>query len=289
MPHDAQTVEKHPEALPEDLPPVPLTLEGSSVLHQMFRMRWPAWNALPPGERAKIAAEAAALLAGMESNENGQSAAYSLIGHKGDLLLLHFRDSFDALNRAELALSRLKLAEFLEPATSYLSVVELGLYDSSIRLFRSFAERGIAPHSDEWNSEVDHQVALQRKAMHPRLYPGIPPHRYVCFYPMNRKRGEDKNFYTVPIADRGRMMRDHGLIGRRYADSVQQIISGSMGFDDWEWGVDLFSDDPLAFKKLIYEMRFDEVSAVYALFGSFYIGLRCPAAGLPRWLEGELP
>jgi chlorite dismutase len=106
---------------------------------------------------------------------------------------------------------------------------------------------------------------------------------------MDRKRGEDKNFYTVPIAERGRMMREHGLVGRRYAGSVHQIITGSMGFDDWEWGVDLFSDDPLAFKKLIYEMRFDEVSAVYALFGSFYIGLRCPAARLTDWLRGELP
>ena len=143
------------------------------------------------------------------------------------------------------------------------------------------------PHSDEWNAEIAGQVAAQRKAMHPRLYPKIPAHRYLCFYPMDRKRGEEKNFYTVPIAERGRMMREHGLVGRRYSDAVQQIISGSMGFDDWEWGVDLFSEDPLAFKKLIYEMRFDEVSAVYALFGSFYIGLRCPAARLADWLEGS--
>jgi chlorite dismutase len=75
-------------------------------------------------------------------------------------------------------------------------------------------------------------------------------------------------------------MADHGMIGRRYAGQVKQIISGSIGFDDWEWGVDLFADDPLVFKKLIYEMRFDQVSAVYALFGTFYVGLRVPAAGL---------
>jgi chlorite dismutase len=74
------------------------------------------------------------------------------------------------------------------------------------------------------------------------------------------------------------MMKEHGLIGRRYSGDVRQIISGSIGFDDWEWGVDLFAEDPLVFKKLIYEMRFDEVSAVYALFGSFYVGLRVPAA-----------
>jgi chlorite dismutase len=266
-----------------------MTLEGASVLHQMFRFRWPAWRALTAERRAAIAASAVSLLESMERNEGAPSALYSLIGHKGDLLLLHFRNSFDDLNAAELAIAQLELAEFLEPTTSYLSVVELGLYDSSIRLYRSLVERGVEPHGAEWNAEVEEQLAIQRKAMLPRLYPGIPAHRYLCFYPMDRKRGEQMNFYTVPVAERGRMMRDHGLVGRRYAGQVQQIITGSMGFDDWEWGVDLFSDEPLAFKKLIYEMRFDEVSAVYALFGAFYVGLRCPARSLPQWLAGTLP
>src|SRR5947207_10609432 len=101
---------------------------------------------------------------------------------------------------------------------------------------------------------------------------------------MNKLRGEAKNWYSEPIIERQRMMREHGRIGRRYAGTVKQIISGSIGFDDWEWGVDLFADDPLVFKRLIYEMRFDEVSAVYALFGSFYIGQRTPAAELGKLL-----
>ena len=273
----------------ENLPAMPLTLEGASVLHQMFRFRWPAWRALPADRRAAIGAAATALLESMERKEDQPSALFSLIGHKGDLMFLHFRNSMEDLNRAELAIAQLELAEFLEPSTSYLSVVELGLYDSSVRLYRSLAERGIEPHGAEWNQEVESQIDTQRKAMAPRLYPKIPPHRYCCFYPMDRKRGEQRNFYTVPIAERGRMMREHGLVGRRYADQVQQIITGSMGFDDWEWGVDLFATDPLAFKKLIYEMRFDEVSAVYALFGAFYVGVRVPAPRLPQWLAGELP
>jgi peroxiredoxin len=285
MSSGAQTVETAPAALPA----APLTLEGSCVLHQMFRFRWPAWRALDGARRDAIAAAATALVQSMERGGTAGSALYSLIGHKGDLLLLHFRSSFDELNAAEMAIAQLDLAEFLEPTTSYVSVVELGLYDSSIRLYRSLAERGVEPHGAEWNAEVVAQLATQRKAMLPRLYPEIPSHRYLCFYPMDRKRGEERNFYTVPVAERGRMMRDHGLVGRRYAGEVQQIITGSMGFDDWEWGVDLFSDDPLAFKKLIYEMRFDEVSAVYALFGPFYLGLRCPAARLKDWLAGELP
>ncbi len=268
-----ETAGARPAINPKDLPPAALTLEGSSVLHQMFRVKWPAWNALEEARRAEIAGEAAALVESMEAS--GHTAAYSLLGHKGDLLLVHFRGSFDELNRAELALARLKLAEFLEPASSFLSVVELGLYDASLKLFSSLAERGVSPHSAEWIAAVEEQLAMSRKALESRLYPTVPPQRYICFYPMDRKRGEQRNFYTVRMADRGRMMRDHGLVGRRYADQVKQIISGSMGFDDWEWGVDLFSDEPLAFKKLIYEMRFDEVSAVYALFGPFYLGIRC--------------
>jgi chlorite dismutase len=121
-----------------------------------------------------------------------------------------------------------------------------------------------------------------------RLFPAIPTAKYLCFYPMDRKRGEQVNWYTQPMANRQRMMHEHGLIGRRYADSVRQIITGSIGFDDWEWGVDLFSEDPLVFKKLIYEMRFDQVSAVYALFGQFFVGVHVAASNLGALFSGEL-
>jgi len=271
------------------LPAVPLTLEGFATLHQMMRFRWTAWRALAEARRRDIAAEASAMLAAMETKSNGQSALFSLLGHKGDLMFVHFRVSFDQLNQAELELARLALNDFLEPTTSYLSVIELGLYESSLKTYKSLAERGVEPHSEEWKKSIAETVARQKEAMKPRLYPDMPPNRYVCFYPMNRLRGEDKNWYTLPMEERQRQMNEHGLVGRRYAGEVKQVISGSIGFDDWEWGVDLFADDPLVFKKLIYEMRFDQVSAVYALFGSFFVGLRCPANRLQDLLEGKLP
>ncbi len=270
-----------------ELPAVPLTLEGLSVLHQMFRFRWQEWRKLSPSRQQEIAREAAAVLSAPE--EAGQSAVYSLLGHKGDLMLVHFRDSFDELNAAELQLNRTALQEYLEPMHSYLSVIELGLYDSSVKLFRQLAERGVAPLSEEWNREVEDTMERQRQAMRPRLYPKIPDSHYLCFYPLDRKRGEDKNWYTLPIEERQRQMEEHGMVGRRYAGKVQQIITGSIGFDDWEWGVDLFAPEPLVFKKLIYEMRFDQVSAVYALFGQFWVGLRCPAAQLANLLNGDVP
>jgi hydrogen peroxide-dependent heme synthase len=283
------TTRPAPTAVATEIPAVPLTIEGYSVLHQMMRFRWTAWRALPETERRAIVAEAEPTLRKMEQNSGGQSAFYSLIGHKGDLMFLHFRESFDELNRAELELAQLRLSEYWEPTTSYLSVIELGLYESTTKVYKTLVERGIEPHSEEWKREILQTVARQKEAMRPRLFPEIPPHRYACFYPMDRRRGEDKNWYTLPIEERARQMNEHGLVGRRYAGEVRQIITGSIGFDDWEWGVDLFADDPLVFKKLIYEMRFDEVSAVYALFGQFYIGLRCPADRLGVLLQGQLP
>ena len=265
-----------------ELPAMPLTLEGLSVLHQMFRFRWPEWRKLDASRQAGIAREAAAVFAASE--ELGQSAVYSMLGHKGDLMIVHFRDSFDELNTAELQLDRTALQDFLEPTHSYLSVIELGLYDSSVKLFRQLADRGVKPLSKEWNDAVEETLERQREAMRPRLYPKIPDGRYLCFYPMDRKRGEQKNWYMLPIEERQRQMEEHGMVGRRYAGKVQQIITGSIGFDDWEWGVDLFAPDPLVFKKLIYEMRFDEVSAVYAVFGQFFVGVRLPVQKLGGWL-----
>jgi chlorite dismutase len=151
------------------------------------------------------------------------------------------------------------------------------------------AEKGLKPGSPEHEAAFDAELEEQRRRVHGRLFLEIPPRRYVCFYPMNKRRGESKNWYAVPFEERARMMRDHGVIGRHYAGLVTQIISGSIGFDDWEWGVDLFADDPVVFKKLVYEMRFDEASAWYGEFGQFYVGLQFAAAELPRYLEGKVP
>jgi peroxiredoxin len=278
-----------PETAAAPMNPVPLTIEGYSVLHQMMRIRWNEWRSLRASSKTEVLEEATAALGKMEQNSPGQSAIFSLLGHKGDLMFVHFRDSFEELNQAELQLSRLRLSDFLEPTTSYLSIIELGLYESTIKTYKALEEKGVEQHSEEWKRQIAETLVRQKEAMRPRLFPEIPKHRYISFYPMDRRRGEEKNWYTLPIEERARQMNDHGLIGRRYAGEVRQIISGSIGFDDWEWGVDLFAEDPLVFKKLIYEMRFDEVSAMYAQFGHFYIGIRCPAAEIGKLLGGELP
>jgi hydrogen peroxide-dependent heme synthase len=282
------TQQPRPQAAAE-VPAVPLTTEGYSVLHQMMRLRWPAWRAVPADDKKSILREASDALAEMETHAPGQSGLFSLIGHKGDLMLIHFRNSFTDLNQAELQIANLRLSDYLEQTTSYLSIIELGLYESTLKIYRELMDQGIEPHSDQWKAEIECKLNRHKEAMHPRLFPQIPSHKYACFYPMDRRRGEAKNWYTLPLEERARQMNDHGMVGRRYAGEVKQIITGSIGFDDWEWGVDLFADDPLVFKKLIYEMRFDQVSAEYALFGQFYVGVRVPAAKLETLLGGQLP
>ena len=272
-----------------DFPAVPLTLEGSFVLHQFFHFDWKAWRSSP--ERDAIAAEAVApleKLAPPGAAEAARSAIYSQLGHKGDLILIHFRDSLESLNQVELDLAQTRLWDFLELKHSYVSVVELGLYESTRKVYEAAAEKGFAAHSPEWTAEVSAALQRQTTAMAPRLYPTVPEARYLCFYPMDRKRGEQINWYTVPFQERQRMMHEHGLIGRRYAGEIKQVVTGSIGMDDWEWGVDLFSDNPISFKKIIYEMRFDEVSAVYGAFGQFFLGLHLPIEKLSDWLKGSL-
>ena len=275
--------------------PVPLTLEGSSVLHQFFHFDWKSWRATPRAERERISTLAVEALTALERDSEPKSpeapahtALFSQLGHKGDLILIHFRESFEALNQVELDLAQTPLYDFLELKHSYVSVVELGLYESSRKTWEAASAKGLEPDTPEFRAEVNASLERASAAMAPRLFPAFPDTKYMCFYPMDRLRGQDKNWYTVPFAERQRMMHLHGMIGRRYGDVVKQIISGSIGMDDWEWGVDLFAEDPVVFKKLIYEMRFDEVSAVYALFGQFFLGIRLPIPNLTNWLEGKL-
>jgi len=271
-----------------ETPPHPLTLDGSSVLHQMFRFDWTAWRRAEGAARERAISEVTAIFAPLEKeSEQGhpnQSAIFALLGHKGDLMFVHYRDNIEDLARIERDVARTDFGAYLQPQHSYLSMVELGLYESSVKLYAQLASEGIEPYSDPWEQRVQETVARQSAAMSSRLYPAIPGTKFLCFYPMDKRRGEHVNWYSAPMPDRARMMQDHGVIGRRFAGTVKQIISGSIGLDDWEWGVDLYADNPGVFKQLIYEMRFDEASALYGLFGAFFVGVRLRVSDLGDWL-----
>jgi peroxiredoxin len=175
--------------MPESTP-APLTVEGSAVLHQMFRFRWREWRALPGWQRERMIRETVGLLQEMEQGQSdahpNQSAIYSQLGHKGDLLLIHFRDSLEDLNDTELELARLEFFDYLEPRHSYVSIIELGLYDSSTKAFGVLREKGVEPHSPEWNEEIKQVLARQAGAMAPRLFLLCRPQNISAFIPWTK-------------------------------------------------------------------------------------------------------
>jgi hydrogen peroxide-dependent heme synthase len=269
-------------------PNVPETLEGWSLLHQMFRVRWTAVREADEATVADVAEEAAQALRGPGDAAEGQTILVQMLG-KGDLMVVHARRSFEGLAAAQLALARTRLWEWLEPVTSFVSIVELGMYEMTAKVHQQLRGQGLETGSEPFERAFDEEMERQRQRVTGRLFGELPRLRHVCFYPMNKRRGEIKNWYTVPFETRAHMMREHGMVGRHYSGKVTQVISGAIGFDDWEWGVDLFAEDPLVFKKLIYEMRFDEASADYGEFGPFFVGLQFSAGELGTLLRGQTP
>jgi peroxiredoxin len=170
---------------------------------------------------------------------------------------------------------------YLTPTHSYVSVVELGLYESSRKTYEAAAQRFRAALPG-----VERRNRRHARARIRRHGPASLPRRARGKIPLLLSHGPQARRASQLVHRPLRRAPAHDararLIGRRYGDQVKQIISGSIGMDDWEWGVDLFAEDPVVFKKLIYEMRFDEVSAVYALFGQFYIGVRLPIENLGK-------
>jgi chlorite dismutase len=210
-----------------------------------------------------------------------------VIGSKMDVMAVHFAPTLDAIGEVQDALRCSPVMSRLRLEYSFLSVTEAGLYHLTAELARETAERGGVVGDETYVAELARRAAKERQNSHVqrRLYPTLPEDMpYICFYPMSKRRTPEQNWYALSLAERSRLMQAHGKTGRRYAGKVLQIITGAIGLDAWEWGVTLFAKDPLDFKKLVTDMRFDEVSANYADFGEFYVGRVAPA-GLSALLE----
>lgn len=240
------------------------TLEGWFALHDFRLMDWVAWKEASAEERQAAQDEFLNLVnewASVEEQKQGSSVLYSIVGQKADLGFMHLRPTLQELNELEIQFNKTRLASYMIPSYSYVSVVELSTYiDSNV------------------DPETDPKIQA-------RLKPILPKTEHICFYPMNKRREGNDNWYMLPMEERAAMMRSHGMIGRSYAGKVTQIISGSVGLDDWEWGVTLFADNPITYKKLVYEMRFDEVSARFGDFGSFLVGNRLTEERLANMLS----
>ena len=271
------------------LPIVPEALDGWATLQEFYRIDWSDWKKLSAKEQDQIMNEATEVFAKLRKPAKGHSSMFAMLGHKADIMFMHFRPTMDDLAQVELEIKKTNFFNYLIPPTSYVSIVELGMYEMTLKIHEELTANGLKQDSDEWKKAWDERIQDQYNRMGGRIWCEIPSNRYVCFYPMNKKRDDKNNWYDVSFSDRQIMMREHGMIGRKYAGQITQVISGSIGTDDWEWGVDLFADNPNVFKKLVYEMRFDKASALYGEFGPFYIGLQFDSSKLGQFMSGEMP
>jgi chlorite dismutase len=254
----------------------PETTEGWYALHQVFAWDRRALRTTPAERIPSLRQHAERVLASLATPEaGGWSAVVPLIGSRADVMFVHFRPTLDDIAAAQRELATVALFDLLQPVYSFLSVTEAGLYHASAQLAAAAQARGGTVGDEVYRAEMAKRVEAERGSPHVqrRLFPMQPPEMpYVCFYPMSKRRAAGQNWYALPLEERSRLMMAHGMTGRGYAGRVVQVISGAIGFDAWEWGVTLFAADPLSFKKIVTDMRFDEVSAEYAEFGEFFVG-----------------
>lgn len=240
------------------------TLDGWYGLHDFRKIDWASFKLLPSDERKAAIHEFLTLIEKwnlVEEQAQGSHVFYTIVGQKADFMFKVLRPTMEELQQLQTEFNKTTFAEYTIPTYSYISVTELSNY--------------IQGNEDPMDNPY----------VKSRLFPTLPKSKYLCFYPMNKKREGNDNWYMLSMEERQSLMKSHGLIGRSYAGKVKQFIGGSVGFDDYEWGVTLFSDDVLQFKKLVYEMRFDEVSARYGEFGPFYIGTLLTSEQVPEFLQ----
>ena len=264
----------------------PETTEGWYVFHHVLSWDRPAVRALEGASMlaAKEHAERA-LTALATPSDGGWSAVVPLIGSRADVMLIHFRVTLDDISAAQRSVARLALFDAMHTEYTFLSVTEAGLYHASAELAKEAAARGGFVDDDTHRAAMAARVEKERASAHiqRRLFPTQPEDMpYVCFYPMSKRRAVGQNWYALSLEERSCLMMAHGITGRGYAGKVVQVIAGAIGLDAWEWGVTLFAADPLQFKKIVTDMRFDEVSAQYGEFGEFYVGKRSSAGD---WLN----
>ena len=233
---------------------------GWGVVHLMMRAI--------PGEPGAL--EALAAIEEFTATDPQQVITFSVMGGGADIGLMALGPDLDALDR----LTKRVLAGPLEAVYSFVSLTESSEYTSSeaderVRL-EAAGEADVEAALQTWRARME-------KYLDDRLHPRMPRKAVFAFYPMSKRRAEGANWYSLPFGDRKRLMAGHATVGRRYAGRVVQLITGATGLDDWEWGVTLVADDPVTIKEIVYEMRFDEVTARYGEFGPFFVGLTMDA------------
>jgi hydrogen peroxide-dependent heme synthase len=250
--------------------------EGWHVLHLFYRIDFGSWHLLSEKEKLAMKTSFSELIQEIRAFPETQLLTFSMISSKADLGFMLLTGDLHVANAAEKKLGLALGPDVLSPAFSFYSLTERSEYTTTEEEFGAslVEEKKLSKDSIEFAQAMEDFRTRMTKYLQDRLYPNLPDWPLVCFYPMSKRRGEQQNWYALPFNDRKRLMAGHAQVGRRFAGRVRQLITGATGLDDWEWGVTLFAKDIFEIKSIVYEMRFDEVSARYADFGEFYVGLQ---------------
>ena len=268
------------------LPTVKLD-QGIHVLHLFFKVDRVRWAQLSAAETAAARQRLLALVAANSNPSHPRVLTYANVGGKADFAFILFAADLVHLGRLQRELETAFPPGALVPVYSYLSVTELTEYQPTVEDVKNRllnAEK-LAVDTPEFAKRLAEESAKVADYAHYRLYPEIPDWEVMAFYPMNKRRSGTDNWYMLDLATRKKLMGGHARVGRKYGGRVTQLISGSVGLDDWEWGVTLMAHQLDALKEIVYEMRFDEVSARYGDFGAFYINLRLAPDALWDYLK----
>jgi chlorite dismutase len=271
-----------------DPTPAPLIpQDGWHCLHLYYRIEYGQWQLLSAAEQRAAKVALSTLVQETRALDRTQLLTLSQVTPKADLGFMLITPDLQSANRIEKQLTLSLGADVLVPVYSYLSLTEESEYTTTDEQWAQTLEieQQLRPGTPEFEAGMESFRERMKHYRHERVYPTLPDWPIVCFYNMTKRRGEQRNWYVLPYEERRQLMAGHARVGRQYAGKIKQLITGSSGLDDAEWGVTLFAHDTFQIKAIVYQMRFDEVSAAYADFGEFYIGIQLPLDELFRRLQ----
>jgi peroxiredoxin len=259
--------------------------EGWHCLHLFYRIEQGQWQLLNREEQNVAKTNLTRLVQEIRENESTQLLTLSVVTPKADLAFMLITPDLQTANKIDKQLSLSLGPDVLTPVYSYLSLTEESEYITSEEEYIETLEADVKKDAAKLEEAMKTFRDRMKHYRKDRVYPTLPDWPVVCFYNMNKRRGEERNWYALPYDERKRLMKGHAKVGREFAGKVKQLITGSTGLDDAEWGVTLFARDTFQIKKIVYEMRFDPVSAEYGDFGEFFIGIQLPLDELFRRLQ----
>ncbi|HEY0368461.1 MAG TPA: hydrogen peroxide-dependent heme synthase [Chthoniobacterales bacterium] len=261
--------------------------QGWHCLHLFYRIEFGQWQLLNAEEQREAKTRLATIVQETRAHPDTQLLTMSVVTPKADLGFMLITPDLHTANRIEKQINLSLGADVLVPAYSYLSLTEESEYRTSPEEYAHILEheQQVAPGTEEFEHAMAAFEERMKHYRHERVYPTLPDWPVVCFYNMSKRRGEQRNWYALPFEERRKLMLGHGAVGRQYAGKVKQLITGSTGLDDAEWGVTLFARDTFQIKSIVYQMRFDPVSADYADFGEFFVAIQLPLDELFRRLQ----